>query len=243
MTTLFVSDVHLSAARPEIVELFIDFLAGLGREADALYILGDLFDEWIGDDDSRAPHPVVIEALQRLTASGVAVFVTPGNHDFLLGASFAAVTGCVLLDDCTVTRLNGEQVLLMHGDTLCIRDVSYQTYRRRTRIRLVQRCFLLLPLRARLWFVEKLRKQTRAAVRLKADQITDVDEAEVQRVMLAHGASRLIHGHTHRPATHEFELNGRTARRMVLGDWYTSGNAIVSDEHGFNTRAVKPSNS
>ena len=233
MSTLFVSDIHLSAARPSIVEDFVGLLEGAARSARAFYILGDCFDQYLGDDDLTDPHARVIESLGRLTASGVPVSVVYGNHDFLMGSYFEKTTGCRMLEDLTVIDLYGTKTLIMHGDTLCIDDVEYQAFRRYSRDPDNQRAFLDLPLEARKVEAARMRAKSQDRTRLKAEEIMDVNVMAVTQVMRAHGVSHLIHGHTHRRAIHDVDLDGKPGKRIVLGDWYDAGSLLVWDENGY----------
>jgi UDP-2,3-diacylglucosamine hydrolase len=232
MSTLFVSDVHLNSARPEIVRAFLDFLARQARDADALYILGDLFDLWLGDDDDRPPHVEVTEALAALTATGLPVSIVHGNHDFLLGKKFAKRSGCKLLKDHTVIDVYGTPILIMHGDTLCTRDVDYQKFRKMTRNPLTQKMFLAMSLAKREEKAAGIRSEARKDVALKSDDIMDVTQEAVEDVMRKHSVRHLIHGHTHRPAVHDFTLDGHEATRIVLGDWYEQDSLLIWDDTG-----------
>lgn len=234
MVTLFVSDVHLSAVRPDIVSCFTGFLERQARAADALYILGDLFDEWLGDDDDRPPHPEIIDALSRLTASGVPVHVMRGNHDFLLGDRFASMSGCSLLDDEVVADLYGTPTLLMHGDSLCTRDTEYQEFRKMSRDPANQQVFLALSLGARAAGAAGIRDRSAASVRLKTDEIMDVTPDAVVEAMRAHGVTHFVHGHTHRPAVHDTDLGGVRGKRIVLGDWYEQDSVLCWTPDGFS---------
>lgn len=238
MGTLFVSDVHLNSARDGRVRAFLDFLDQKARHADALYILGDLFDEWLGDDDDRSPHPEVTRALADLSANGLPVSVVHGNHDFLLGKKFARRSGCRLLGDYTVLDLCGTRTLIAHGDTLCTRDVDYQAFRKKTRKPIVQMLFLILPLARRRKKVAGIRAQSNEAVALKSDDIMDVTPEAVDEVMRRYNVRHMIHGHTHRPAVHEFDLDGHEATRIVLGDWYEQDSVLIWDESGFRLGRV-----
>ena len=220
MTTLFISDLHLDESRPEIVDLFERFLQTEARGADALYILGDLFESWIGDDDDSPLAERVARALRALSESGVPIYFMRGNRDFVLGRDFARKAGMTILDDPTIIQLNGEPVLLMHGDTLCTDDVDYQKFRRIMHNRWFQRVALALPLSIRRRIAGRLRGQSQKHVARKAETIMDVNQAAVEAAMRTHGVRLLIHGHTHRPATHRFDMDGQTAERVVLGDWY-----------------------
>lgn len=226
MTTLFISDLHLDATRPRITELFLDFLAGEAREARALYILGDLFEAWVGDDDDDPHHAHVIAGMRSLADAGIPVYVMHGNRDFLLGEEFARRSGCTLLPDPTRISLHGEDVLLMHGDTLCTDDTEYQAIRRQLRSAEWQREFLARPLEQRRAFAQQARAESRAAQQNKSMALMDVNPGEVRRTMAGQDVRLLIHGHTHRPAVHEFDLDGKPARRIVLGDWYEQGSVL-----------------
>lgn len=233
MSTLFVSDVHLNNARGNIVRAFIDFLDEKARHADALFILGDLFDEWLGDDDDKPPHREVSDALAALTATGLSVSVVHGNHDFLLGKKFAKRSGCTLLGDHTIIDVYGTSTLIMHGDTLCTRDVNYQAFRKMTRNPIMQKMFLSMSLDKRVEKAANLRRESREDMALKADDIMDVTPDAVDDIMRKHEVRHLIHGHTHRPAIHNFMLNGQEATRIVLGDWYEQDSVLIWDEAGY----------
>lgn len=223
---LFISDLHLSPQRPALTRLFVDFLDQRANGASALYILGDLFDSWIGDDDD--PLPEVREALRTLTDAGTTCSLMHGNRDFLLGRRFARATGCRRIGDPWPTTIGGEAVLLMHGDRLCTDDIAYQRFRRRVRNPLVQRLFLWTPLARRRRVAEDYRRRSARAMAGKTAAIMDVNDAAVVAQMRRFGASRLIHGHTHRPADHRLSIDGRPALRQVLADWdETSGEVLV----------------
>lgn len=216
MTTLFISDLHLSKEQPEILRLFLSFLAGPAAKADALYILGDLFEAWLGDDLILPEYQPALDALRKLTNSGVRAYVMHGNRDFLLGQQFAAATGCTMLDDPTVIDLYGSPTLLMHGDLLCSDDVAYQQLRKQLRDEKWIAQFLAMPVQERIAFAQKLRQQSKQETSYKSEAIMDVNDVTVNDFMKQSGVSRIIHGHTHRPALHE--LAG-SKRRYVLGDW------------------------
>jgi UDP-2,3-diacylglucosamine hydrolase len=215
--TLFISDLHLSPQRPALTQLFVDFLEQRAPESHQLYILGDLFDAWIGDDDD--PLPEVISALKLLTEQGTRCAVMHGNRDFLLGRRFARATGCDLIPDPYLIELDGEPVLLMHGDLLCTDDLAYQRFRRRVHNPIVQRLFLWAPLTKRRRIAANYRRRSGEAMAAKADAIMDVNSTAVSRQMRRHGVRTLIHGHTHRPGEHVLVLDGRRALRQVLSDW------------------------
>jgi UDP-2,3-diacylglucosamine hydrolase len=224
--TLFVSDLHLDAANPAVARQFHAFLAGEARNSDALYVLGDLFEAWLGDDDPGPTARSTVAALRSLVDGGVPCFVMHGNRDFLIGARFCRETGATLLDDGTVVDLYGERVLLMHGDALCTDDVSYQRLRRIVRNPLVSRVLRHLTLGQRRALARRLRAGSREHVGMTAPEIMDVNPGAVAQAFRDAGVRTLIHGHTHRPAVHELEIDGAPARRIVLGDWYARGNVL-----------------
>ncbi len=234
MTTLFISDLHLSASRPAITALFLEFLGREARAAQALYILGDFFEYWIGDEAvDQAEYRPIIEALRALAARGTAVYVMHGNRDFLLGERFAEAAGCRLIPDPLRVDLYGTPTLLMHGDTLCTADVEYLAVRRITRAAEWQRKFLAKSVAEREHLVRGYRAQSVRATSEKAPEIMDVTPEAVAAALRAHGVRTLIHGHTHRPADHRFELDGAPARRIVLGDWYEQGSVLRCDAGGW----------
>jgi len=227
MATLFISDLHLDETRPQIVDLFVRFLADEARKADALYILGDLFESWIGDDDDAPLATRIAHALRSLRDSGVPIYFMHGNRDFLLGAEYAKRAGMELLADPTIVELDGERTLLMHGDTLCTDDVEYQKFRGLVRNPAWQQQFLAKPLAERRAFAAQARGESRKQTAMKAAEIMDVNQCAVESVMRTHGVRRLIHGHTHRPAKHRFDLDGQAAERIVLGDWYEQSSVLT----------------
>jgi len=217
--SLFISDLHLAAQRPAILPRLFRFLDGPAREASALYILGDLFDVWIGDDDRRPPAPQVEAALLALAGQGVDLFLLPGNRDFLLGEAFRQRSGCALLPDPSRIDLGGIPTLLMHGDLLCSDDLQYQQARRHLRTPAVIAEFLSKPLEQRAALAAEYRRQSGEATSLKAEAIMDANPETVTEYLRAQGTRRLIHGHTHRPACHEWVLDGQLVQRIVLPDW------------------------
>lgn len=225
MTTLFISDLHLDPTRPDIEALFHRFLAGPARRAEALYILGDLFETWAGDDIDGVRHAGTLDALRRLTAI-TPVRVMVGNRDFLLGAGFEAATGCRLLDDPQLIDLDGVPTVLSHGDQLCTADIGYQRFRRLVRNRWLQRAYRSLPAHARARLVGNLRARTAARTQGKPAEITDVTPAAVVELFRTTKARRLIHGHTHRPGVHALTVDNIARERIVLGDWYTQGSVL-----------------
>jgi UDP-2,3-diacylglucosamine hydrolase len=233
MTTLFIADLHLDPARPQITELFERYLASDEvRQADALYILGDLVEAWIGDDDDAELPARIARATRGVRDAGVPVYFMVGNRDFLLGQDFANRAGFELLDDGTVHTLHGQPTLLMHGDVLCTDDVAYQAVRKQVRTPQWQAQILSMPLDARRAFAAKAREDSRAHTGSTMETIMDVNADAVADTMRQAGVTRLIHGHTHRPAVHRFELDGRAAERIVLGDWYEHGSVLKVDEDG-----------
>ena len=230
MSTLFISDLHLSAERPAITALFLEFLRARARAAETLYILGDLFEYWIGDDSAAHPdYRPLIEGLRALTESGVPVFVMHGNRDFLLGADFERATGCRLLPDPSVIDLYGEAVLLMHGDTLCTDDVAYLKFRQMVRNPDWVKMFLGKTIAERVAIVRDYREVSKAATATKKPEIMDVNVGAVEAALKQHSVRHLIHGHTHRPAQHQLTLDGTAVRRTVLGDWYDQGSVLVCE--------------
>ncbi|HET8790798.1 MAG TPA: UDP-2,3-diacylglucosamine diphosphatase [Modicisalibacter sp.] len=223
MTTLLISDLHLHAGAPEIAEGFLGYLERQARHADALYILGDFFEAWIGDDYQSAFETRIIDALAQLTKGGTRLYFMHGNRDFLIGEGFAQATGATLLSDPSVIELDcvegRKRVLLMHGDSLCTRDEAYMKFRAMARDPQWQAQILALPVEQRLELAKNLRSQSGEANSNKAEDIMDVTPDEVIAAMAKHGVRTLIHGHTHRPAVHELHVEGQPAKRMVLGDW------------------------
>ena len=240
MTTLFVSDLHLDPSRPAITELFGRFLDGEARRADALYILGDLFEAWVGDDDPSEAGTFVAARLKALTDAGVPTYFIRGNRDFLLGDAYAKRAGMTILPDPAVILLQGEPTLILHGDLLCSDDTAYQQFRTQTRDPRWQAQFLAQPLAARLAFAAKARAASKARYgELQAsgqsETITDVSPATVREWFARYGVRRMIHGHTHRPAIHD---EGGGATRIVLGDWYEQGSVLRASEDGFDLTAL-----
>lgn len=225
---LLISDLHLCASRPHTTRLLLDFLGGPAREAQTLYILGDLFEYWAGDDDLPDPHhQQVCQAFKALADSGTQVAVMHGNRDFLLAQAFAQAAGATLLADPYLTQICGHSALLTHGDTLCTDDIAYQAFRRQVRAPDWQQAFLAQPLAARKAQIEGLRLRSEAEKSGKSEAIMDVNAEAVLQLLRSHGHPQwLIHGHTHRPGRHEIDDAGKTSTRWVLGDWYDSGNYL-----------------
>ena len=228
MRTLFVSDLHLIETRPQANEAFLSFLEREARGADALYILGDLFEYWIGDDDLSDPFNAVVAGLLKdLSARGVPVFVMHGNRDFLLGPGFCRAAGATLLVDPAVVTAGGEPALLMHGDTLCTDDLDYQAWRRTARSAEWQHGFLGKSLAERRREILALRDKSREVIQAKPAEIMDVNAAAVAEALRRHGVRRLVHGHTHRPGHHALQVDGRACERWVLPDWYGRGGYLA----------------
>lgn len=230
--TLFISDLHLEESRPDITQQFLQFLKTCEATVDALYILGDLFEVWVGDDDETLFHRDIIRALKSATAQGLPIYFLYGNRDFLIGKKFLRETGCQLLADEERIIIYGTPVLLMHGDTLCTHDVQYLKARKKGRNRFLQTLFLFLPLKIRKNFADKMRAKSTLHTRSTTQEMMDVVQEEVARVMQKHTVKYLIHGHTHRPAIHKFSLNKTDATRIVLGAWHQRGNALIWSESG-----------
>jgi UDP-2,3-diacylglucosamine hydrolase len=220
MTTLFISDLHLDPKRPNIVRAFLSFLQDEAQQADALYILGDFFEAWIGDDEDDPFYPPILNALKTLTSDSTPCYIMRGNRDFLIGQDFCQQTGCQLLDDPCLIDLYGKPVLLMHGDSLCTRDEGYMNLRAQIRNGQWQKDFLSKSLNERRAIAQQLRNASKEASQYKASDIMDVTPEEVTNIMAEYDVGLLIHGHTHRPAIHSLDDD---KKRIVLGDWYTEG--------------------
>ena len=226
MSTLLISDLHLTEERPEANERFIGFLEDKARGADALYILGDFFEYWIGDDDIAEPFNAVVAGLLRDLSRKQKLYLMHGNRDFLIGERFCAATGAQLLQDPTVAEVEGVKTLLMHGDTLCTDDVDYQAWRRTARNPAFQADFLSKSLPERRRLILQMREKSKEVVQGKPAEIMDVNGDAVREVLRRHDVRRLIHGHTHRPGRHAIEVDGRRCERWVLPDWYGRGGYI-----------------
>jgi UDP-2,3-diacylglucosamine hydrolase len=232
--TLFISDLHLSASRPHTTELLLNFISSTAHGAEALYVLGDLFEYWAGDDDLEAtPHRQVCDALRQLSDSGTPVYFMHGNRDFLISERFAQIAGVTLLPDPFLLELYGQRALLTHGDAMCTEDIDYQAFRHQVRDPGWQSAFLAQPLAERRAQIEALRMHSETEKSYKAADIMDVNLAAVQDLLRRHGyPALLIHGHTHRPAAHKLELDGHYTTRWVLGDWDHSGDYLYCDAGG-----------
>ncbi|MDR9829381.1 UDP-2,3-diacylglucosamine diphosphatase [Vibrio sp. FNV 38] len=223
MTTLFISDLHLSPNVPQLNDAFFRFMQKEAPQADAVYVLGDLFDFWTGDDDTSPFARSIIEAFKQLTAQGVPCFFTRGNRDFLVGKRFAKETGVTLLGDETVIDLYGQKAVVLHGDTLCTLDEAYLNYRKKVHQPWLQWVFNHLPFSLREKIVAKVKGDIKHDKQTKSLDIMDVTQAKVESVMQAHNVDLMIHGHTHRPNIHHFEVDNMSARRVVIGDWGNEG--------------------
>jgi UDP-2,3-diacylglucosamine hydrolase len=231
-TTLFISDLHLDDTRPHIVVLFERFCAGEARSADALYVLGDLFEAYVGDDDDAPLNARTAKALRGVADAGVPVRYIAGNRDFLLGEDYARRCGMDILADSSVVDLYGTPTLLLHGDVLCTDDAAYQAFRRQVRDPAWQAAFLAKPLSERRAFAAQARDASRTHTSQTDMAIMDVNQDTVEAALRETGVARMIHGHTHRPAIHEFLLDGKPTQRIVLGDWYEQGSVLRIDASG-----------
>jgi UDP-2,3-diacylglucosamine hydrolase len=235
--TIFLSDIHLCESRPRIIDAFVSFLSKLTNEVDALYILGDLFEYWIGDDSKQ--HNNVIEALKELTDRHIQVFLMHGNRDFLIGSAFEKKTGAVLLNDPILVEIYGKKVLLCHGDTLCTDDIEYQSFRDKIRSESWKNEFLKKSLAERVSIANDFRKESELNKKKKSVKIMDVNLDEVNRTLIQFNyPDFLIHGHTHRPNQHSINLDGHQIQRIVLGDWYEQGSYLILSAHGIETCRV-----
>jgi|SRR5579862_4384137 len=230
--TLFISDLHLSETHPEITNRFLQLLNNCDSNVDALYILGDLFDAWIGDDNDSTLYQNILQAMYELTQKGLPIYFLHGNRDFLIGKKFLNKAGATLLLEEEIINLYGTRVLIMHGDTLCTRDITYMKARKKLRNRFLQKIFLLLPLKIRKNFAEKMREKSMQYTQSTPLEIMDVTQEEVERVMRKYTVNYLIHGHTHRPNIHTFLLDQIQVSRIVLGAWHERGSALEWDSSG-----------
>ena len=239
MSVLFISDLHLSSERPHSIELFLNFVRDEAVKAEKLYILGDFFEVWTGDDYILPEFEPVIEALKGLTSGGTPVFIMHGNRDFTIGEEFENKTGCTLLDDPTIIDLNGTKTLISHGDTLCTDDIEYQKFRQKVRNPQWIQQVLSLSIEERISLAKSIRSDTREKSSQKSEEIMDVNQSAVEEIMRKCNVQQLIHGHTHRPKQHTLFINNLAAKRIVLGDWYESGNVLYCDK---NTCTLKDYN-
>lgn len=238
-SALFISDLHLSPDSPATTERFLSFLQGPAGETRRLFILGDLFEAWIGDDDLASPLPAtVVQALRKQADSGLDIWVMHGNRDFLLGPAFCAAAGGKLLAEPSLIDLYGTPTLLLHGDSLCTDDQGYQAFRAQVRNPAWQQAVLARPLDERRAMAAQMRDQSMVAKDGKSMVVMDVNAEAVTAAFREHGCSRMIHGHTHRPARHDHEVDGRECERWVLPDWYETGGYLLCDGAGCRTMAL-----
>lgn len=233
MSSWFASDLHLDPATPAIAARFRRFLTGPAQGARSLYLLGDLFEAWIGDDDPEPAHREVIAALASLAAGGTLVYVMRGNRDFLIGERFCRESGALLLDDPAIVTVAGTRVLLTHGDGLCVDDAAYQRLRALVQDEGVRRGFARLPLASRRRLAGEARAGSREHLTTAPEYITDVSQAAVEALMRAAGVEFLVHGHTHRPGVHHFRSDGVERTRIVLGDWHSTSSILQWDDAGW----------
>ncbi len=238
--TLFISDLHLSEDQPHITRLFLNFVRTTAPKAETLYILGDLFEYWAGDDDRNTPfHQQIINAIREVGEQGTPVFIMHGNRDFLMDDNMMKDSHATLLTDPTLIDLYGTPTLLTHGDILCTGDVQYQQFRQQVRHPSWRNNFLAQPLEARKAQIEKLRKMSEDQKQSKAMDIMDVNQEAVSDMFRSHHYPRMIHGHTHRQKHHLHEVDGKTCERWVLGDWHQTGNTLRCDAAGCCYQLVK----
>ena len=232
MASLFISDLHLEADRPDIADQFLRFLETEALNADALYILGDLFEVWVGDDDPNEHYAWIKQGLRKLTRKDVPVFFMHGNRDFMIGEEFARETGIEILADPHVIDIHGERVLLSHGDAYCTDDIEYQAVRTMTRDPQWQAMMVVKPLEERLAFAEQARAASLAHGEKLSETIVDVNDMAIESAFRDASVNLMLHGHTHRPNVHQLEIDGKPAQRIVLGDWYDHGSVVRWDENG-----------
>lgn len=232
MATLFISDLHLEADRPDIADQFLRFLETEALHADALYILGDLFERWVGDDDPNQHYAWIKQGLRKLTRKNIPVFFMHGNRDFMIGDDFALETGIEILADPNIAEIHGQKVLLSHGDAYCTDDVEYQAVRKMTRDPQWQAMMMAKTLEERLQFAEQARADSKLHGDNISDIIVDVNQVAIESAFRDADVKLMLHGHTHRPNVHELEIDGQPARRIVLGDWYEHGSVVRWDAAG-----------
>jgi len=233
VTSWFASDLHLDPSTPQIADRFKRFLAGAARDARSLFLLGDLFEAWIGDDDPEPAHREVVAAIADAAASGTLVYVMRGNRDFMLGERFCADSGAILLDDPVILPVGGERVLLSHGDGLCVGDRAYQKLRALVRDASLREGFARLPIEARRRLASEAREGSREHLANASSYITDVNQPAVESVMRDAGVPLMIHGHTHRPGVHRFRADGVDRTRVVLGAWHDEAHVVRWDDSGW----------
>ncbi len=232
MRTLFISDLHLDSSHPEIIRLFMQFLTQEATKSDALYILGDLFETFIGDDENTSLQQQVAKALSILRQTGVLIYFMHGNRDFLIGKVFAEQSQINIIPDPTIIDLYGTKTLLLHGDTLCTQDIQYLAFRKKVRNRFLQKIFLATPIKTRRSIAQKARRVSEAHNRQMVLSILDATPEEIPKVMQQYNVQQLIHGHTHRPALHYFWRGSELFSHIVLSDWEKSGHFLECYENG-----------
>lgn len=241
MSTYFISDLHLEIPHSNATRIFLNFLNNKAIDADAVYILGDLFTLWLGDDDNSRLAILIKKALKQLTTQGIKTYFMHGNRDFLIGKKFAADTGITLLTDPTTVTIYGKKMLLMHGDLLCIDDIKYQAFCRKVHSKTFQTRILCMPLWSRRLLALFARYRSKRHTRITDLAIQDVNQDEVQRYLKRHGTNLLIHGHTHRPATHQLMINNKPAQRIVLAAWHDYGYALqIQPDGSMMTITLRP---
>ena len=238
MSTLFLSDIHLEESRTDITAQFVSYLEQITDHTDRLFIVGDLFEAWIGDDAPGAIGQEIIDTLAALTQRGVKGFFTHGNRDFLVGDKFSQLTGFSLLEEECIIDCYGQSVLLLHGDTLCTDDVEYQALRTMVRNPDWQKQILELDVDQRITLAQQMRKTSQEEMQNKTEQIMDVNQVAVEETLRKYDVTTMLHGHTHRPNVHEFESNKQICTRIVLGDWYTQGSVLEWSEQGYELRTL-----
>ena len=234
MTTVFLSDIHISDQHPEISEHFKEFLLNEKSKINTIYILGDLFEYWLGDDDPNPSYGEIKLLLKKLSQKGLSIFFIHGNRDFLIGEKFAEEAGCHILRDPKVIDLFGKKVLISHGDIFCKDDKKYQSFRDQTRDPEWKKSILGKPLHFREEFAKQARLESIKHTSSKKNEIMDVNKDEILKMYEKYNVDIIIHGHTHRPAIHDVFFNGRNCQRIVLGDWYEQGSILKCDETGFD---------
>ena len=232
MTKLFISDLHLDPSRPAATEAFLNFLKGPARSATDLYIIGDLFESWIGDDDPNPLYQGITAAINEVAQAGVRCFFMAGNRDFVVGEDFLQRAGMTRLHDPALISIGHASVLISHGDIYCTDDLGYQRYRRIVYNPVIRAIYDSLPFFMRSWVVNRIRSSSQSNIVFKPPKIMDVNPAAIENALKEHGVNIMLHGHTHRPAIHEFQANGSPAKRIVLGDWYKEGSVLRWDEAG-----------
>ena len=234
MTTLFLSDLHVSDQHPEISEHLEEFLLEEGSKADTIFVLGDLFEYWLGDDDPNPLFKEIKQLFKKLSDKNISIFFMHGNRDFLIGESFAEETGCHILHDPHVIDLYGKKILISHGDIFCTDDKEYQLFRNQTRDPAWKESILSKSLSFREEFAKKARLESSKHTSSKKNEIMDVNKDEILKMYEKYNVDLIIHGHTHRPAIHDIFFNGKNCQRIVLGDWYEQGSILWCDETGFD---------